>query len=95
VAEELCPLCGRPLGRRREKHHLVPKRYGGREIAILHPICHRKIHKTLSDQEVAAGYTTIEALRTHPEIARFVAWLAGKPPDFYKSTWQSRRRRKG
>ncbi|MDP6705323.1 MAG: HNH endonuclease [Alphaproteobacteria bacterium] len=81
--EELCPLCGRPLGRRREKHHLVPKRYGGREVAVLHPICHRKIHKTLADREIATGYASIEALRTHPEITRFVAWLAGKPPDFY------------
>ena len=90
---ENCPLCGRPLGLRVEKHHLRPRSLGGRETVELHPICHRKIHTTLSDAEVAQRYDSVAALRRQPEIARFVKWLAGKPPDFHKPTATSRRRK--
>jgi hypothetical protein len=41
---EHCALCERPLGRRIEWHHPVPKSRGGREMVPLHPICHRTIH---------------------------------------------------
>uniref|UniRef100_UPI001952D452 HNH endonuclease n=1 Tax=Klebsiella variicola TaxID=244366 RepID=UPI001952D452 len=39
-----CALCARPLGRRSEWHHVLPKSEGGRETVPLHPICHRTIH---------------------------------------------------
>lgn len=87
-----CALCGRPLGLRVEKHHLTPRRYGGRETVALHPICHRKIHSVLSERALAARFDSIAALARHPEIARFVTWLAGKPPNFHKPTFANRRR---
>lgn len=83
---EICPLCARPLGLRRERHHLVPRLKGGRQTVLLHPICHRKIHSLFSEALLARSYATVDALRAHPEIARFIAWLAGKPPDFHVST---------
>ena len=85
-ARDICPLCGRPLGERVERHHLVPRSRGGRETVDIHPICHRKIHTTLSEREIVDRYATVEALKTHPDIARFVRWLKSKPPDFYKRT---------
>ena len=88
-----CALCGRPLDRRVERHHLRPKRYGGRDTVALHPICHRKIHACLGERELAERFDTVAALARHPEIARFVRWLAGKPPDFHKPTFAARRRR--
>lgn len=81
-----CFLCDRPLGERVEWHHPVPKSRGGRAKVPVHPICHQTIHATLSNGELAAGYTTAEALRVHPDIARFLAWVEGKDPDFHVPT---------
>ncbi|RZK00896.1 MAG: HNH endonuclease [Novosphingobium sp.] len=82
---EHCWLCLRPLGRRIEWHHPIPKSRGGREVVPLHPICHRTIHATFPNAELAkAG--NIEALRANPAIARFLAWIAGKPVDFHART---------
>ncbi len=88
--ELTCFLCARPLGARVQWHHAVPKSRGGRETVPVHPICHRTIHATLSNKELERGYSTAEALRAHPEIAKFVSWVAGKDPDFNAPT----RRRK-
>lgn len=90
-ATAACFLCGRPLGRRVEWHHPIPKSRGGRETAPVHPICHRTIHRTLTNKELARDYSDAASLRAHPEIARFIAWVAGKEPDFHAPT----RRRKG
>jgi hypothetical protein len=68
----------------------VPKSRGGRETVPVHPICHRAIHATLTNKELERGYTSAEALRGHPEIAKFVEWVSGKEPDFHAPT----RRRK-
>ena len=92
--EETCALCRRPLGRRREKHHLVPRSLGGRVTVDLHPICHRKVHDVLSERELAQGYSTSEALRGHPEIAPFLRWLRNKPADFHKLTRPSANRKR-
>lgn len=77
-----CALCGRPLGARVEWHHLVPKSQGGRVTAPVHPICHRTIHATLTNVELARTYADPELLRAHPDVARFLRWIADKPPDF-------------
>lgn len=83
-----CWLCGRPLGLKVEWHHPVPKSRGGREVVPVHPICHRTVHATLSNAELAR--TNRDALLAHPVIARFLGWIADKPPDFHAPT---RRRR--
>ena len=46
----------------------------------------------MSEREIAADYGTIEALHAYPEIARFLRWIAGKDPDFHKTTRTARRR---
>jgi hypothetical protein len=81
-----CFLCGRPLGRRVEWHHPVPKSRGGRETEPVHPICHRTIHATLSNKELERGYSSAPALRGHPEIAKFLSWIESKNPDFHVPT---------
>ena len=92
MSTDICALCARPLGKRVEKHHLVPKTEGGRETVLVHPICHRKIHAVFSERELAVAYQTPEKLRCHPDIAKFIVWLAGKPVDFHKRTEPARRR---
>ncbi|MFC7047729.1 HNH endonuclease [Emcibacter nanhaiensis] len=88
---DICLLCHRPLGRRVEKHHLVPKSLGGREVVLLHAICHRKIHSLYSERELKHNFHSIEKLRDEAEIRSFCQWLRGKPADFYKRTEQNRR----
>ncbi len=86
AAPACCFLCARPLGQRIEWHHPVPKSRGGRETAPVHPICHRIIHATLANAELARGYADAAALRSHPDLARFIAWVADKHPDFHAPT---------
>ncbi|TCP34205.1 HNH endonuclease [Sphingomonas sp. BK235] len=84
-----CALCGRALGRRVEWHHVVPRSEGGRVTVPLHPICHRAIHAAADNQALArAG--TIAAIRDWPAIARFLSWVADKPPDFHAPTRRGR-----
>ena len=81
-----CWLCERPLGQRVEWHHPVPKSRKGRATVPVHPICHRTIHTTFSNAELERLYASAEALRDNPEVARFLRWIEGKPPDFHAPT---------
>jgi len=83
IAAPACALCARPLGTRIEWHHLVPKSEGGRDTAPVHPICHRTIHATLTNAELARDFADPDALRVHPGIARYLRWIADKPADFH------------
>lgn len=93
----VCPLCDRPIppGVPQSLHHLIPKLRGGKggPVVRLHHICHREIHATLSEAELARDYNTIEALRAHPRLARFIDWVARRPPGFASKVPGARRRR--
>ena len=80
-----CWLCSRPLGRRIQWHHPVPKAKGGRLTVPVHPICHRRIHASFTNAELARNGGR-DALLADPGIAKFVAWVASKPPDFHAPT---------
>ena len=90
-----CPLCNRPLepGTSTDEHHLIPKSQGGKAKALVHRICHRKIHATFSERELAQDFNTWPALRLHPEIAAFLRWVANKPATFYDNSRRPARRR--
>ncbi len=94
---QMCTLCDRPLGARVEWHHAVPKSEGGRETVPLHPICHRTVHAALTNSELAALCSdgALDAVRGHPEVARFLRWVADKPRDFHAPTRRSRTRDDG
>lgn len=93
----VCPLCRRPIppDAPQSLHHLVPRLRGGKggEVVRLHHICHKEIHATLSEAELARSYNTVEALRAHPRLARFIAWV-GKRPAAFTSKVPARRRRR-
>lgn len=93
----ICPLCGRPIPPdvAQSLHHLVPKLRGGRggPTVRLHQICHNEIHATLTETELARSYATPEALRAHPRLARFIDWVAKRPPGFRSRTPGPRRSR--
>ena len=90
-----CPLCGRPMPPdQRSPHHLIPKMFKGRETVDLHPICHRKIHSLWRERELKNHFNTIERMLAEPEIQRFVAWVARKPPEFYERTEDAKRKQR-
>ncbi|WP_150291229.1 HNH endonuclease [Sphingobium estronivorans] len=89
-----CWLCGRPLGKRVEWHHPLPKSRAknrdDRGTVPVHPICHRAIHAHLSNADLARAYSDADALRAHPGLARFLGWVANKPADFHAPTHKKR-----
>jgi hypothetical protein len=86
-----CGLCSRRV-ERLTRHHLVPrtrhknkrnkKTFDRQEIhrtVGLCPPCHRHIHTVLDNKELERNYNTIEALKSHPDIRKFIAWICKKP----------------
>ncbi|WP_242500596.1 HNH endonuclease [Tropicimonas sp. IMCC6043] len=96
--DPICPLCDRPIPPEAPQslHHLVPKLRGGKggPTVLLHQICHNEIHATLSETELARDHATIEALRAHPKLAKFIRWVAKRPPAFHARTPGPRRQRR-
>jgi hypothetical protein len=84
-------LCDRTV-RKLTRHHLVPrtrhknkrnkKMFDRREVhrtIDLCSSCHRHVHATISNKELEREYNTLEALKVHPGISRFVEWVRRKP----------------
>ncbi|MEO3430868.1 HNH endonuclease [Pelagibius sp. CAU 1746] len=65
-----------------DRHHWVPKSQGGHATDSIHVVCHRMIHRVFDERELATDYADPEAVRAHPEIERFVAWVRRKPADY-------------
>ncbi len=86
MSDPVCPLCDRPIPAevKQSRHHLVPKLKGGKggPTVLLHHICHREIHATLTEAELARDYNTITALRAHPRLEKFIRWVRKRPPGF-------------
>jgi hypothetical protein len=85
VSENVCPLCGRPMAKPCNRHHLLPLSKGGKNTPtiMLHKICHDKIHAVFTEVELKRYYDTIDKLKQHEEIAKFIKWLGNKEPEFY------------
>ena len=92
---ENCPICDRPLiaGASVDRHHWVPRAFGGRSWDWMHQVCHRKIHALFGEAELAHAYPDAERIRAHPEMAKFVAWVKRRPPEFNDWHKSPRRRR--
>jgi hypothetical protein len=89
--EALCQLCMRPTTKsQRDNHHLIPKSYGGVETIILHKLCHQQIHALLTESQLARNYSTIENLKSHPEISKFIDWVRKKPSHVHAAIKKSR-----
>ena len=87
---DTCWLCERPLGRRVQQHHVVPKAKKGRETVPVHPICHRTIHAHFTNAELVRLDGAREPLAGQEEVAKFLQWIADKPPDFHAPTRRKR-----
>jgi hypothetical protein len=95
--DPICPLCDRPIppGVPQSLHHLIPRLRGGKggPTILIHHICHKEIHAAISETELARHYNTPESLRGHPQLAKFFAWVAKRPPDFISKSKGGRRKR--
>jgi hypothetical protein len=69
-----------------EWHHRIPKSRGGTEVIPVHPICHRIIHASVSNQDLATTFADLDVLKARPDISRFLRWIADKPADFHAPT---------
>ena len=85
-----CVLCERPLSMPFDDHHLIPKSKGGVKTVTLHRICHSKIHSIFSRTELKQKYNSIEEIKKHAEIKKFVTWISKKPASFYRRTKKQR-----
>ena len=87
-----CWLCGRVLGDSIVQYHPVPNSRGGRATVAVHPICRRTIESVFTNAELARSAGDRAKLVDHPEIVRFLGWVAEKAPDFDAPTAPRRKR---
>ena len=86
-----CGLCSRTV-RRLTRHHLIPKtRHKNKRnkkvcdrreihytVGLCSP-CHRHIHTILDNKELEREYNTLETLKGHPDVGKFIEWVSKKP----------------
>lgn len=88
---EVCELCLRQVSFR-TKHHLIPRTtHKNKVIKREHTPeergrvawtcrdCHRTIHALFSEKTLAREFHTLDDLRAHDEMARFLDWIKNKP----------------
>ncbi|MBB6017908.1 HNH endonuclease [Deinococcus radiopugnans] len=81
-----CALCERAAPHLTE-HHLIPRSQGRRRgakvsdlpTAMLCGPCHKFLHRTFSNAELAQDYSAVDALLEHEDVRRFVAWIKKQP----------------
>ena len=84
-----CQLCERTLRNGTTEHHLIPrtchrnrwfrKRYTReqmRQTVRLCSDCHGSVHRLIeSEKELGREYGSLEQLKSHPLIAKYVTWV--------------------
>ena len=73
-----------------EAHHLIPKSKGGKSTVLLHSACHNQIHALITETDLANLFNTIESLKTHAGLAKFIDWIKTKPIDFKERVRKSK-----
>jgi len=88
-----CELCGQERDDVNE-HHLIPRTVHSnkrvrklfsrdemkrRKVSLCRN-CHKMVHVTIPEKELALKYNTLELLKAHPEIAKFVLWVRKHTP---------------
>jgi len=86
-----CWLCARPTGKTIVWHHPIPKSRGGRDVVPMHPICQQTLIANFTNSELQRHGMDVEGLLAHPNIRKFVDWVAKKDPDFNATTAKKQR----
>lgn len=78
-----CSLCGRHVpGHLITLHHLTPRQKGGKpehRTPLCRP-CHKQLHATFSNTELARLYDSLPALRQSPRLQEFLRWIRRQNP---------------
>ena len=91
----VCPICERETPEALiEKHHTTPKSKGGKKTERVCINCGDMIHKLIPLNELKKTYNSIEALKEHPEIQKWVAWAKKRPQNFSVCMARKKRRHK-
>lgn len=85
---QACELCERVV-ESVTVHHLFPKSQGrraGRKIYELPTVhvcraCHRQLHALFSNKELARELDSLEKLKAHPAIDKFLNWVKKQDPN--------------
>ena len=79
-----CSLCGRDVPKSLiTLHHLTPRQKGGKaehRTPMCKP-CHKQLHATFSNKDLASTYSTIESLHSAPLLQPFLEWIRKQKPD--------------
>ena len=75
------------------RHHVVPKSRGGNEIEEICKTCHRQVHALFGNKELAGALHSLEELRAHPEMIKYIAWVRKQNPDRYYRGRRARNRK--
>lgn len=90
-----CQACGR-ADVELTRHHLIPtsqhkrvlRRCGmsrkelQQKTIVLCRDCHGQLHALVSEKELAENFSTLEAIKAHPDFSRFVEWVRGRKGSF-------------
>jgi 5-methylcytosine-specific restriction enzyme A len=76
----ICELCSREEVEV-TVHHLTPKEMGGTFMptADLCIPCHKQIHALFTNEELAMNLNTVEMLKQHSDIHKFLKWIKKQP----------------
>ncbi|MCA9176386.1 MAG: hypothetical protein KDB14_17990 [Planctomycetales bacterium] len=89
MSQHPCDLCRRITKTGTTEHHLIPrtchknkwfkKRFTRKEMAVTVSLCkdcHSAIHDLIpSEKELGRNYYTVELLKAHPQMAKFLDWV--------------------
>ena len=89
MTDQPCELCDRVTVRGTTLHHLIPrtchsnkwfkKRYTREHMLQTVDLCrdcHKAVHRLIPDEkELGRHWNTLELLREHPEMMKFVQWI--------------------
>lgn len=81
---DVCHLCGRTVPRQLiTQHHLTPRQKGGAvmEKAPLCKPCHKQVHATFSNAQLARELADLALLRSAPQLQPFLRWIRKQKPD--------------
>jgi hypothetical protein len=88
-----CELCHRHVPPRLiTLHHLKPKQKGGKaehRTPLCKP-CHKQIHATFGNTDLARVYDSVDALRKAPLLQPFLKWIRRQAPDRNFATRRSK-----
>ena len=81
----VCELCDRTCPKL-TVHHLIPRQHTKRKKQDVGPTtdicqpCHKQIHALFTNKELAADLNSVDKLKSHPRMEKFLAWIRKQDP---------------